>query len=216
MWYKFLRLRKFRDLFATTFSKIPKMALFAGAETQLLPDMTPDKASHLILHKIIRVLSYSGLLVNLGGTLCAMLLLDMLGDLRVNTMRKSLPALPPSEVLGEEVEEPDLAAVMGDMGSRWRFCKWHFIFSLFTGSAMIFIQIGIMAYLDEQLHWFVAGPVIAFAVVAAAPFLVFISFSLCSESGAHGEVIPSQVFVAPGTEYFEMSDQRRDTIDNLV
>jgi hypothetical protein len=155
-----------------------EMALFAGAETQLLPDMTSDRTSHATVHKSLRVLSYSGLLVGLGGTICAMLLLDMLGDLRVRLICEGI------DLRGDKIGP---AMSKYGMGRRWRFCQWHFILSTFVGSLIIFIQVGMMAYLDEPLRFFVGFPVVGFILFAAAPLLFVVFDSMLSEQ--HGEMV---------------------------
>jgi hypothetical protein len=147
------------------------MALFAGAQTQLLPNNGIALNSPAPAHIALRVLAYSGLAINLGGTLSALLMLDSLGELPTRAWRSGQS----SRKLLDSTDDLELLGKYG-LDVRWNITLCHFYISLVFGSGCIFTQVALMAFIDEAckpVHW-----VVVFAVTfASIPCITFLLLS---------------------------------------
>jgi hypothetical protein len=143
------------------------MGLFVGAEAQLLPDLTIKGSVRA--HRFLRVLAYSGIAINAGGVLSCMYILVHLSSLPIKYWRMS--DKPKGEV-ATHLDEGEIFRTYGGPPHLGRLGK-HVVYSLLVGALFMFMQVGMMAFLDEE------DRIVPYVV------LVFILFGILPVGAAH-------------------------------
>jgi hypothetical protein len=147
------------------------MGLFLGAQTQLLPDSV--KHGPTAAHEVLRVLAYSGIVINAGGALTCMYILVHLSALPLLHWRleRNWDKPPPRPELSD-------GAIFHYYGAP-SYLEWlarHVIISIFFGAVIMFSQAGMMAFLDEGskiVPYFVLVCILAWFLPVPTAFLYF-------------------------------------------
>ena len=126
-----------------TYVNVLQAALFAGLQGQLLSSIPNDKATPLL--KVLHLFGYGGLVLNIGASLSAMYLLDVLGEVPEQFWRLSQQP----ELLNKEHSDFDLLKSYGG-SSKMSNIYTHCHISLIVGASSLLLEIALLAWLNSD------------------------------------------------------------------
>jgi hypothetical protein len=121
------------------------------------------------LFKAFLVTTYAGIVFNISATIGAIVCIDILGELPLNSWKLSKDGVPKPD--------PSMSgsALLKSAGAdfRWTFASFHFFVSFVIGSLCTAIQIGLLAWIQLESPA-LRGIIMLFLVWGSLPLFVYL------------------------------------------